>query len=288
MTAITGEHVAIAELVIYIPIALVTIFVVFRHGFHKQLGWIYLLIFCVVRVAGAILQILSHKNPDDSKEKEWAAILSSVGLSPLILASLGFLKRVFDETTSRTPNPKTSQRIQMLSASSGIIGRLLGLYSKRATAVSRRSRAVQLLHIPALISLILAISGGTDQASSNPSDQHSGKHESRAAIILFVLVYVALALLWVITARDLPVLVTSQRRIYFAVFLALPFMAVRLLYSLIGGFGHDRRFSVVDGDTAVQLGMATIEEFVVVLVYTILGVVTPRSDAGSPVPGARV
>jgi hypothetical protein len=92
--AITAEHIAIAELVIYIPVTLLAIFVVFRHGFHKQLGWIYLCIFGVIRIAGAIMEVLSTKNPDNDNDKEWAIILQSVGLSPLLLSTLGLLKRM--------------------------------------------------------------------------------------------------------------------------------------------------------------------------------------------------
>jgi hypothetical protein len=38
---VTTKHIAIAELVVYILVALASVFVVLRHGFHRQLGWIY-------------------------------------------------------------------------------------------------------------------------------------------------------------------------------------------------------------------------------------------------------
>lgn len=94
MGGITAEGIAIAELVVYIPIALLAIFVVFRHGFHRQLGWIYLCIFCGIRIGGSIMEILSSKHPDNANDKEWATILQSVGLSPLLLSTLGLLKRM--------------------------------------------------------------------------------------------------------------------------------------------------------------------------------------------------
>jgi hypothetical protein len=94
MTVVTAEHVAIAELVIYVPVALLSIFVVFRHGFYKQLGWIYLCIFSGIRIGGSTMEILSTKNPDNANDKEWATILQSVGLSPLLLSTLGLMKRM--------------------------------------------------------------------------------------------------------------------------------------------------------------------------------------------------
>lgn len=150
------------------------------------------------------------------------------------------------------------------------------MFTKRATANSRRSRAVQLLHIPALIALILAISGGTDQASDDVSQHAGGRAETRAAVILFLLIYLATWLLFAITIPDFRNMKSSQTRIFLCVMVALPLIAVRLLYSLISDFGDNPQFSLVNGDETIRLGMCSIEEFIVVIMYTILGVVTPR------------
>jgi len=88
------ESIAIAEICVYIPIFFLAIVVIFRHGFHRQLGWIYLGIFCIIRLAGAAFKILESQHPTDKTDIEWASILQSIGLSPLLLASLGILKRV--------------------------------------------------------------------------------------------------------------------------------------------------------------------------------------------------
>ncbi|KZM25087.1 hypothetical protein ST47_g3778 [Ascochyta rabiei] len=277
MFVITAEHVAIAELVVYIPIFLLTLWVVLRHGAHKQLGWIYVLIFSIIRVAGAVMEILSTKNADDTTDKEWAVILQSVGLSPLLLSTLGILKRVFDEISEHSPSAGRNMALQGLGSSRGLIGKIAGIYTKRATAASRRSRAVQLLHIPALIALVLAIMGGTDQASSDVSKHASGQTETHAAVIVFILIYMAACVLWAISARDFSIMSSSQTRIYLCVLLALPLLAVRILYSVISAFSHRKQFSTIDGDETIRLVMATIEEFLVVFMYTILGVITPRS-----------
>ena len=164
----------------------------------------------------------------------------------------------------------------------------LSIFNKRATAVSYRSKIVQLLHIPALIALILAIIGGSDEASSNPSDQSSGKSETRAAIILFLLIYIATCILWLVTFRDVSRMDASQKRIFIAVFVALPLIAVRLLYSLISDFGNNSQFSLINGDTTIQIVMATIEEFLVVCMYTLLGLTLPRSTIHPAIGGGIV
>ena len=117
MTAVTEKGIAIAELIVYISISLATLLVVLRHGFHRQLGWIYLFIFSGVRIAGAVMEILSETHPDNTTDLEWAIILQSVGLSPLLLSSLGLLKRVYvkssDVLVALTPS-KNSHLIVLM------------------------------------------------------------------------------------------------------------------------------------------------------------------------------
>ncbi|XRM42652.1 hypothetical protein ABZX51_005861 [Aspergillus tubingensis] len=284
MTVVTEKGVAIAELIVYIPISLVTLFVVLRHGFHRQLGWIYLFIFSGVRIAGAVMEVLSDLHPDNTSDVEWAIILQSVGLSPLLLSSLGLLKRVFDEICDHEPSAQGSQAtslLQRLSSFSIVATKILGIYNKKATAISGRSKVVQLLHIPALIALILSIIGGINQYSSNTSEHSEGQNETKAGIILFLAIYIVLCILWSTTFRDLPRMAPSQKRIVGVVLLASPLIACRLLYSLLTDFSHDRQFSLVDGNVTIRLCMATIEEFLVVLMYTVLGVFTPRSEVAA-------
>ena len=90
-----SESLDIAELAIYLPLLFVTLFVVFRHGIHRQSGWIYLVIFCLIRIIGAALGISAERNPSNVSDLEWSAILGSVGISPLLLASLGLLKQMW-------------------------------------------------------------------------------------------------------------------------------------------------------------------------------------------------
>jgi len=103
----TEEAIAIAEICVYIPVFLLTIIVVLRHGFQKQLGWIYLAIFSLIRIAGAGFEIGKVHDPTNKTDIEWSAILQSVGLSPLLMASLGLLKRVTDGVSTHIPSGMT-------------------------------------------------------------------------------------------------------------------------------------------------------------------------------------
>ena len=63
----------------------------------------------------------------------------------------------------------------------------------------------------------------------------------------------------------------GEKRIYFAVMAAIPLLGVRLLWSLLSAFSNNSDFSIIDGKPLIQLFMAILEEFVIVVMYTLAG-----------------
>lgn len=91
----TDKGIAYAEIVAY-AIALPTaIFVIFSQGFKKKLAWVYLGLFSVVRIAGAMFELRSVHNPANTSDAKWSIILQSVGISPLFMATYGLLSRTY-------------------------------------------------------------------------------------------------------------------------------------------------------------------------------------------------
>ena len=89
------EGLAIAEIVFYVPALCIAAFVAHRHGFKRQDGWIYLVILSLARIIGYGCGLAAQQQSNPSQDLiETATVLSSVGLSPLILAMLGMLSRV--------------------------------------------------------------------------------------------------------------------------------------------------------------------------------------------------
>lgn len=258
----TQEGVAIAEISVYIPILILVIWILFRLGFQKQLGWIYLAIFSVVRIAGAIFEIKKSHNPTNKTDIEWSAILQSVGLSPLLLASMGLLKRVTDEVSNHVRGKGQFDPRGLPIAN---------IITNRATANSRRSRIIQIAQLPTTIALILCIVGGIDESDSKQSEINTGKKYFKIGIILFLFIYLLLSTLVIITMKDVGNAPRTEKRIYFAVLCALPFIAVRLLWSILSVFANNASFSIESPKPLVQLFMATIEEFIVVIFYTAVG-----------------
>lgn len=142
------------------------------------------------------------------------------------------------------------------------------IVTKRATANSRRSRIIQIAQLPTMIALILCIAGGIDEAGSKLSE---GQKLMKIGIATFAVIYVLLFALSVITMKDVGNAPREEKRIYMVVLIALPLIAVRLLWSILSAFGHSSDFSLNSPKPLIQLFMATVEEFIVVVCYTTVG-----------------
>jgi len=59
----SDESLPIAQLAIYVPVLFASTVIVIRHGFHKQLGWIFLAILATVRIIGPGFEIAAVRNP---------------------------------------------------------------------------------------------------------------------------------------------------------------------------------------------------------------------------------
>lgn len=88
-----GEVLDVVNIAYYVPALLVSVYVAHRHGFRRSNGWLYILVLDIVRIVGSSLGI-SAIQKKNSTLAEIAAILSSVGLSVLIHALAGLLRRM--------------------------------------------------------------------------------------------------------------------------------------------------------------------------------------------------
>jgi hypothetical protein len=92
MALSSSSKLNIAELIIYAILAPLTIFLARRHGRHGLLGYFYLNAYCMIRVVANIIELLpGNRDPSSGHISTSQAVLSAVGLSPLILALGGFL-----------------------------------------------------------------------------------------------------------------------------------------------------------------------------------------------------
>ena len=92
MTLSSASKLYIVELVTYAILGPLTIYLLYRHGKHGLLGYFYLSTYCVLRIVTDIINLLpSNRDPTPGNVTLGPAVLSAVGLSPLLLGLSGFL-----------------------------------------------------------------------------------------------------------------------------------------------------------------------------------------------------
>lgn len=241
MTITYRNGVGIGELVVYIPSLFLSILLAFRHGFGRSSGWYFLIIFCLARIIGPCMSLAAISSPSVSLYTG-ALILQNVGLSPLILATLGLLSRILDSI-----NRNTHTLIQ--------------------------PRLLKLIEIITLVGLILGIVGGLNASDSFTT---TGKWipgtESKVSNILFIISFVALLVTTILTSFSISHAENGEKRILLGIAIALPFIFVRLLYSILSTFvAHSTKFNSFTGSVSILLCMALLEELVIVVIYLSIG-----------------
>lgn len=172
-----------------------------------------------------------------------ALILQNIGLSPLILTTLGLLSRALDSI-----NRNTHTLIQ--------------------------PRLLKVIEVITLVGLILGIVGGLDASDTYTS---TGKWvpgtESKVSNILFIISFVAIVATTMFTSFSIQHAENGEKRILLGIAIALPFLFVRLLYSVLSTFvSHSTKFNSLTGSVSVLLCMCLLEELVIVVVYLAIGV----------------
>lgn len=151
---------AAVELAFFAPAGVLAVLIVIRHGRAKKLGWYYVLSLSLLRIVSSGCSIYSQEKKDYSNGLLTAiAITNAIGTTPILLALLGFLERIHDS-----------------------------MDQKAFTLLVFRP-----LHLGALLALILAIVGGSDEGSTKPGEYHTGRTTLEAAAFIYLVLYLALA-----------------------------------------------------------------------------------------------
>jgi len=251
------EGLAVANLVFYFPALFVAIYVSYKHGFGRKKGWFFLIVLALVRIIGAIAELVYVNNPSTGALTTYI-VCSSVGLSPLILILLAMLLRV-QEGLGNGPviQPKFFYLLALLP----------------------------------VVALIIAVIGATDEIGANqsPSDVSHGQTLVRAAIIIFMVVFLILVCITAITFASVRHIFPGDHRLLYAAALSLPFLFVRLLYAILTDFDtSSNTFNLITGDVVVEACMATLEEFICVILYLGAGILAPKLQPSNAVPATRV
>jgi hypothetical protein len=135
-----------------------------------------------------------------------------------------------------------------------------------------QSWAVHGLTVLTLVALILCIVGAVNSSTSG-SATALGKPATltKVGVVLFVAAWAGLCLLLVIMVVKSSLVQKGERRLIIAVAISVPFILVRLIYSMVVVFANNRHFNIVTGSVTINLVMAVLEEFVVTIVCISVG-----------------
>ncbi|KAI9640350.1 hypothetical protein NHQ30_011095 [Ciborinia camelliae] len=88
LSATDPKGLTVVLLIVYIILFQPAIYILFKHGRSGILGWISIQVFCLIRVVGSAITL--HEEAIHSTSK-WSILVNSIGLSPLLLGSMGIL-----------------------------------------------------------------------------------------------------------------------------------------------------------------------------------------------------
>ncbi|PWY83869.1 hypothetical protein BO94DRAFT_468609 [Aspergillus sclerotioniger CBS 115572] len=244
MTLTYRDGISIAQIIIYFPALIFGYFLIWRHGIRQSLEFCYLVIFATLRIIGACCMLAAIHDASTSLYVT-IGICSAIGLSPLISLCNSFLSRA--NTVIQINGGKSLHRA-----------------------------CFHALHILTIIALIITILGLTSHMSLSIFEHPSSK--IKIGTILFVVAWFVLCTLLGILYWKRSAIEKGERRTLLAVGLSLPFLAVRLLYSVLMWFLPSSTFNFMDGNPTVELVMSVLEELAVVIMCTGVGVVLRVRD----------
>jgi len=118
--------------------------------------------------------------------------------------------------------------------------------------------------------MILSISGGTT-AKINADGTIEITAQTKVAIVIYIVALVLCIAILLLCLTQLGLVPPPERQAAYAAAFVLPLMAVRVAYASLAVFVHDETFRMLGGSVGAYAGMALVEEFLVVVLYIILG-----------------
>ncbi|KAL7928225.1 hypothetical protein V8C35DRAFT_333375, partial [Trichoderma chlorosporum] len=240
----TTDGLSAAKLAIYLVLVQPALFCLWKHGKTGFLGWLFVQVFCVLRIATGGIGL------HGSQKGEAAVILNSIGLSPLLLAIAGILHEA-----RRAVNPRLNRRLDIL--------------------LELKFHALVNLGMILIIMALVKLMNG-DPVSKSKNLLNIGSALSCVAW--------GLVTLWAVwsnsMARDQASYSSMQtvkngKILIKGVFVALPFVGIRLIYGVV--FLHLQVSKPDSGfltSKAVQICLSFIPELICVNCLLLVGILT--------------
>lgn len=253
MTLNNSTSLAVAELIIYILLLPIILYVLYKHGRRGFMAYIYLVVFDIIRIVPAAMQISEHNQ--HKPESTTAAIIDSIGLSPLILCTAGILAEV------RHYLYQTEQR------------------------PSKKSPLESLIHITTIVGVALSAYGAAELSDSGLTSSQISKYHSyqEAGSCLLFLGWILLVVSASRFIRDMsPSAGNSIFWLFIAAFFALVPLLIRTIYGMIYAFDRSPKVSPVIGYFAIRLILVFLMLFIAAVILIIGGLASRNISAEHP------
>lgn len=244
-----SEILDIIEIAFFVPALPLSIYICCKHGFKREAGWFLLLVLSIIRIVGASCGIAASKDGNQTLI-EVSLIMSSVGSATLVAAFTGITNRIADGSKGSPLSPKQRKLLQLIG----------------------------------IVAIILGIVGGTKIADTDPSTRSSGQTYLKAAVILILVQYLASCVVLGFCAIHFRHILDVDRKLFFCVVLAAPFLFVRVLYSILAAFdANSSTFSLLSTTVvavAVRACLGIAMEIITVYLFILAGILSPKMTAG--------
>ncbi|PBP17019.1 hypothetical protein BUE80_DR012180 [Diplocarpon rosae] len=234
----------------YSPAFFLSIFFCSRHGFSPNTGFLFLIVFSLIRLAGAAVELATihySASPQAAGVLQTVAlVLSFTGVSPLLLSTLGLLYRV-----------------------------RFGMVKIYPTTI--KPLHLVLLRLPVVAGLVLCDEGAIDVGSRfAATGRLAVPLTSRVGVVVFGVVSLATTSLTLVLLKMRARFDVGDRYVLYAVAASLPLIFARLIYGLLGAYAAPPEFGFFQGSVLLMGCMSVLPEMLVVVIYSILGVCLPR------------
>ncbi|PCH33290.1 hypothetical protein WOLCODRAFT_135031 [Wolfiporia cocos MD-104 SS10] len=191
--------------------------------------------------------------------------MEASGVSPLLLATLGFLRTVCQHSLEDEP--------------------LI-------------ARGLRLMGLLGTVALALAVAGGVIEGeATKESSLTSGQNLRHIGVILFVVLLGLIILVHVFCWMNSGRILKHRRTLLAGISVALPFLVVRVAYTVLSAYAPLTRSIAADGQVTsitsdspltkfnsttgpwiIYLLMSVVPEFIAVVIYVIVGTKIPLQD----------
>ncbi|KAL6897689.1 hypothetical protein GGI43DRAFT_99484 [Trichoderma evansii] len=231
-----------AELAIYATLSIPNIYILFKHGRAGLLGWAYLFAFCTLRIVGGAMDLSGSTS---------AGIISSVGLSPLLLAAFGILQEA------------------------------RAYYSDPLEKMVKWA-VVLLFHVNVTTGVAILAVGASNQESSDVKSSDASKDASlvKVGIALLTLswAFIVIGSVWTLARpAKFPMSKSSiavGTKLLWSVLVSNIFSGIRVIYALVALVTQDKSLNPVTRSLAIRVILSLIPELISVLAFIVAGLLT--------------